>query len=82
MVKVLIYSSKEIFDKASYDGRAEADIVAYGFEEGYIVTKDRTNKIGLRRLYGKGSLANYIRWAEDDELKAELKKYNAEVAQR
>lgn len=28
-VKVLIYSSKEIYDSAGFDGRAEADLVAY-----------------------------------------------------
>lgn len=28
-VKVLIYSSKEIYDNAGFEGRAEADLVAY-----------------------------------------------------
>lgn len=28
-VKVLIYSSKEIYDSAGFDGRAESDLVAY-----------------------------------------------------
>lgn len=28
-VKVLIYSSKEIYDSAGFEGRAEADLVAY-----------------------------------------------------
>ena len=56
MVKVLIYSSKEIFDKSSYVGRAEADIVAYSFEDGYTVVKDRTKRIGQRHLYGKDSI--------------------------
>lgn len=28
-VKVLIYSSKEIYDNAGFEGRAEADLIAY-----------------------------------------------------
>lgn len=43
MVKVIIYSSKEIYDKASYEGRAESDLVAYRKEDGcYQITKNRT----------------------------------------
>jgi hypothetical protein len=44
MVKVLIYSSKEIYDEAPYEGRAEADIVAYRKDDdyGYKVIKNRT----------------------------------------
>lgn len=34
-VKVLIYSSKEIYDSAGFDGRAEADLVAY--RDGYFL---------------------------------------------
>ena len=52
MVKVLIYSSKEIYDNSSYEGRAEADIIAYAETDEYDykkykVLKDRTGRIGL-----------------------------------
>ena len=40
-MKILIYSSKDIYDKASYIGRAEADIVVYGHDDFYYtVVKD------------------------------------------
>jgi hypothetical protein len=42
MVKVLIYSSKEIYDSASYEGRSEADIIAYSISEySYQMVKNR-----------------------------------------
>lgn len=42
MVKVLIYSSKAIYDTASYEGRAEADIIAYSIDEySYQLVKNR-----------------------------------------
>lgn len=42
MVKVLIYSSKEIYDKASYVGRAEAHLIAYRIDGNrYKVVKNR-----------------------------------------
>ena len=43
MVKVLVYSSKEIYDNAPYEGRAEADIVAFRRDENYLtVVKNKT----------------------------------------
>lgn len=43
MVKVLIYGSKEIYDNAPYEGRAEADIVAFRRDENYLtVVKNKT----------------------------------------
>lgn len=44
MVKVLIYSSREIYDKAPYEGRAEADFIAYRDGDYYYILKDRTSK--------------------------------------
>lgn len=50
IMKVLIYSSKAIYDKASFDGRAEADLIAYAIISDspydcdgkmYQITKDR-----------------------------------------
>ena len=35
MVKVLIYSSKELYDTSSYEGRAEADLIAYRIDDYY-----------------------------------------------
>ena len=49
-MKVLIYSSKEIYDRTSFEGRAEADLIAYatisdspydGDGKMYQITKDR-----------------------------------------
>ena len=98
MVKVLIYSSKEIYDNASYEGRAEAHIVAYKKDDGYYeIVKNRTNHyMGMYTTYS--SLKTTIRWAENEEWEREMKDYklcqemknhpyielskNAEVAQR
>lgn len=81
MVKVLVYSSKEIFDNSSYQGRAEADIIAYAEKDGYIIVKDRTKRIGLRHLYGKDSLRFWINHVEENEWKAEMQKYKVSVGQ-
>lgn len=50
-MKLLIYSSKEIYDDSSFEGRAEADLIAYALYQGsdeyrckmYKVMKDRLN---------------------------------------
>jgi len=48
MVKVLIYSSKEIYDNASYEGRAEADVIAYSIDEySYQIVKNRNFSLFL-----------------------------------
>ena len=48
MVKVLIYSSKEIYDNASYEGRAEADVIAYSVDEySYQLVKNRNYSLFL-----------------------------------
>jgi hypothetical protein len=44
MVKVLIYSSKEIYDNSSYEGRAEAHIIAYRDANEYVIMKNRTSQ--------------------------------------
>lgn len=78
MVKVLIYSSKEIYNTASYEGRAEADIIAYSVDEySYQLVKNRlasifvsfTDKKDLER-YGitqKYHLKRHIEKLEKDE---------------
>ena len=44
-MKVLIYSSKELYDKSSYAGRAEAHLIAYAVPgltgNKYVIVKDR-----------------------------------------
>jgi hypothetical protein len=75
MVKVLIYSSKEIYDNASYEGRAEAHFVAYRNDEGYyMITKNRTGS-----YFGSYCLPHTLNqafeWMERDELMKELNNY-------
>jgi len=68
MVKVLIYSSKEIYDKAPYEGRAEADIVAYRKDDDYYkIMKNRT-KYYMGEYTTYKSLALEIRLIEQEEL--------------
>ena len=75
MVKVLIYGSKEIYDTATYEGRAEAHFVAYRKDDGYYeITKNRTG-----RYFGSYCLPHNLdrefEWIERDELMKELKDY-------
>lgn len=82
MVKVLIYSSKEIYDKSSYAGRAEADLIAYRDDDGvfYTILKNRTNYQTFGGPTTNWTLRNIIRKAEDDEWKHE--KRSAELTER
>lgn len=74
MVKVLIYSSKEIYDNASYEGRAEADFVAYQENGWYQIVKNRT-----RRYLGPEvrfcSLQQELNWIERDELNRKFEEH-------
>jgi hypothetical protein len=75
MVKVLIYSSKQIYDTATYEGRAEADFVAYRKDDGYYeITKNRSG-----RYFGSYCLPHNLdkefEWMERDEFKKELRNY-------
>lgn len=75
MVKVLIYSSKEIYDNASYEGRAEAHFVAYRKDDGYYeITKNRTGRY-LGSYCLPYILEQEFLWMERDEFKKELKNY-------
>ena len=83
MVKVLIYGSKEIYENSSYEGRAEAHVIAYRANEHlYQVVKNRnfttffiwTYNMDLR-LHGKVTLyklRSHIERLEIDEWKADL----------
>ena len=70
-VKVLIYSSKEIYDNASYEGRAEAHIIAYRKDDGYYeVVKNRTKyHTGSYSTYE--SLRSIIQWVENNQWELE-----------
>lgn len=84
MVKVLIYGSKELYDKSSYQGRAEAHVIAYRTNEHlYQVVKNRnfttsfiwTDNVDLL-LHGKVThfkLRHHIERLELDEWEADLK---------
>lgn len=78
MVKVLIYSSKELFDKSSYEGRAEARIIAYKKDDGYYqIMKNRTTwQMGSHMTYN--SMRRAIEFLEEEHRKKEI----ADVAQR
>jgi hypothetical protein len=59
MVKVLIYSSKELYEKSSFEGRAEADIIAYSIDDfEYKVIKNRYPTIFLSHT-SKANLENF-----------------------
>jgi hypothetical protein len=76
MVKVLIYSSKEIYDAASYEGRAEAAIVAYRKDDDYLyeVVKNRT-KYYMGNYVTYKNLALDIRLIEQSEGEEEFNDY-------
>ena len=87
MVKVLLYSSKEIYDTASYVGRAEAHIIAYRKPDDhcYEVVKNRTAYY-MEHYITADLMALNLRLIEQDEFDQELKNYknfykNAGVAQ-
>lgn len=78
MIKVLIYSSKELFDKSSYEGRAEAHIIAYRKDDLYYeIIKNRTTyPMGSHMTYR--SMQTAIQLSEEKEWRKEI----ADVAQR
>lgn len=79
MVKVLIYGSKELYDTASFVGRAESDIVAYRKDDGYFqVVKNRTGRhLGMYVTYV--TLSFDIRYLENQEWEREEKEYQSAV---
>jgi ethanolamine ammonia-lyase large subunit len=67
MTKVLIYSSKEIYDKASFAGRAEAHLIAYREDEHYYrIVKNRTSQYMYEKVV-HWQLGRFIEWAERDD---------------
>jgi hypothetical protein len=84
MVKVLIYSSKEIYDNASFEGRAEADIIAYSdvdYVPIYRIVKDRTSKyLGEKVL--KDRMERILEWAERDEWQRDMDSHKLKESYR
>jgi hypothetical protein len=66
MVKVLIYSSKEIYDTSSYEGRAEADIVAYALDDMFYEVVKVRNLNAWVHSTGKFMKRYVKRWVEEE----------------
>lgn len=75
MVKVLIYSSKEKYDTSSYEGRAEAHLVAYKDGNEYVIMKNRTGEDFFSDRVSHYTLNFYIKQAERKEWKRELESH-------
>lgn len=67
MVKVLIYSSKEIYDNAPFEGRAEADVIAYREGDEYVVVKNRTSQYMHGDRFVVYRMRRILELAERDE---------------
>ena len=83
MVKVLIYSSEEIYDNSSFHGRAEAHLIAYSVDDDrYQVVKNRIPSVNYPwtstddfNLFGpvtKYKLKRHVERIEQDEWKLDL----------
>ena len=70
-MKVLIYSSKELYDRSSYEGRAEAHLIAYRDDHEYIVVKNRTKQYMPERI-AHFTMGRTLEWAERDMFNLEL----------
>lgn len=74
MVKVLIYSSKEIYDSVPYEGRAEANIIAYRYNDyEYRILKNNTTEF-LSEFSTLFLLKHAIKKVERQEFERELSK--------
>lgn len=84
MVKVLIYSSKEIYDNAPYEGRAEADIVAYRDFDCvpiYRIVKNRTSEyLGDKVL--RDRMKRVLELAEQSEWKRDMNSHKLKESYR
>ncbi len=84
MVKVLIYSSKEIYDNAPFEGRAEADIIAYSDFEYfpiYRIMKNRTSEyLGDKVL--KDRMERILEWAERSEWQRDMNSHRLKESYR
>ncbi len=86
MTKVLIYSSKELYDNSSYEGRAEADIIAYrDFDHVpfYRIMKTRTsNHISVGDKVLVGRMERVLEWAERDEWQRDMDSHKLKESYR
>lgn len=73
MIKVLIYSSKKIYDNAPFCGRAEAHIIGYREDDHYVILKNRTSQYIPEKVL-HFTLGRIIEWAERDEWQNELER--------
>ena len=74
MVKVLIYSSKEIYDNSSFEGRAEADVIAYRKDAVYVILKNRTSQYMSKEVV-HFTMERILKWAERDEWQRNMDKH-------
>lgn len=81
MVKVLIYSSKEIYENASFEGRAEAHIIAYREGDEYVVLKNKTNQY-IGKTVAVPFMSRQIMWAERNEWDRELESHRLKESYR
>lgn len=81
MVKVLIYSSKEIYENASFEGRAEAHIIAYREGDEYVILKNKTNQY-IGKTVAVPFMSRQIMWAERNEWDRELESHKLKESYR
>lgn len=74
MVKVLIYGSKQIYDNAPFEGRAEAHLVAYREGLEYVIVKNRTSRY-LNDRIPHFTMARNLDWIERDEWNNDLESH-------
>ena len=67
-VKVLIYSSKEIYETSDYEGRAESDLIAYRDGDVYNIVKSKIPCIYTFTTYHYYILSRYIELEEQKRL--------------
>jgi len=71
MVKALIYGSKELYDNSSFEGRAEADVIAYRQNEVYVIMKNRTSQYMAKEVV-HFTMKRILEWVERDEWRRDM----------
>lgn len=64
-VKVLIYSTKEIYETSDYEGRAESDLIAYRDGDRYNIVKSKIPSIIKSSTYSHYMLEWLINYEEE-----------------
>lgn len=69
MIKLLIYSSEKVYKESSYEGRAEANIIAVVSEEFgkkvYHIKKDRIRCFFTDKVYGYTAFVAALEYGEN-----------------